>query len=123
MIDKKSKRILRTAFTYGRVHDFKLFKRSKLRIHKDIKIIGDLGYLGIDKYHRNSVIPHKSSKLKPLTKLEKKQNRELSKQRIGVEHAFCRLKRFRIFSYPYRNRRKRFALRFNLFAAIYNMEI
>lgn len=123
MIDKKSKKILRTAFSCGKTHDFKLFKSSKLRIHQSVKIIGDLGYLGIAKYHPNSIVPHKSSKLKPLTKAQKKENRELSKYRIAVEHTFGLLKRFRIFSSPYRNRRKRFALRFNLFAAIYNLEI
>ena len=33
------------------------------------------------------------------------------------------LKIFRILSERYRNRRKRFGLRFNLIAAIYNMEL
>jgi hypothetical protein len=34
-----------------------------------------------------------------------------------------RLKIFRILSERYRNRRKRFALRFNLIAAIHNLEL
>ncbi|MBS4170054.1 hypothetical protein NEOC95_000773 [Neochlamydia sp. AcF95] len=33
------------------------------------------------------------------------------------------LKRFKIIADRYRNRRKRFALRFNLIAAIYNWEL
>ena len=41
---------------------------------------------------------------------------------IGCEHAIGRLKVFRIFLERYRNRRKRFGLRFNLIAAICNME-
>lgn len=122
-MDKKTKKIARTAFACGKVHDFKLFKDSKLRLHKDTKVIGDLGYVGIDKYHKNSLVPHKKSKLKPLNKQQKQDNKELSKQRMGVEHTFSMLKRFRIFTSPYRNHRKRFALRFNLFAAIYNLEI
>ncbi|MGL5783880.1 MAG: IS5/IS1182 family transposase, partial [Alphaproteobacteria bacterium] len=33
------------------------------------------------------------------------------------------LKRFKIISDKYRNRRKRFALRFNLISGIYNLEL
>lgn len=38
------------------------------------------------------------------------------------EHINARLKVFRILAERYRNRRKRFGLRFNLIAAIYNLE-
>jgi len=34
----------------------------------------DLGYLGIKKLHKNSEIPTKASKLKPLTDEQKKKN-------------------------------------------------
>ncbi len=40
-----------------------------------------------------------------------------------VEHVIRSLKIFRILSERYRNRRRRFALRFNLIAAIYNFEL
>lgn len=43
-----------------------------------------------------------------------------SRKRIVIEHIFCKLKVLRILSEKYRNRRKRFALRFNLTASIYN---
>jgi hypothetical protein len=57
-----------------------------------------------------------------LTDDQKAANRSLSSQRTYVEHSIRRLKVFRILSERYRNRRKRFALRFNLIAAIYNLE-
>ncbi len=82
-----------------------------------------IGDLGIDKYHKNSWIPHKKSKLKPLNKQQKQDNKELGRQKMDIEHTFSMLKRFKIFTLPYGNRRKRFGLRFNLFAAIYNLEI
>ncbi|NEQ85191.1 MAG: IS5/IS1182 family transposase, partial [Moorea sp. SIO2I5] len=44
-------------------------------------------------------------------------------QRIMIEHVYRHLKIFRILSERYRNRRKRFGLRFNLIAAIYNYEL
>jgi len=40
-----------------------------------------------------------------------------------VEHVIGSLKRFRILAERYRNRRKRFGLRFNLLAAIFNLEL
>ncbi|MBD0310849.1 MAG: IS5/IS1182 family transposase, partial [Microcoleus sp. T1-bin1] len=40
-----------------------------------------------------------------------------------IEHVNRRLKIFRILSERYRNRRRRFGLRFNLIAGIYNYEL
>jgi len=47
----------------------------------------------------------------------------LSKERFVVEHVIRSLKIFRILAERYRNRRKRFGLRFNLIAALYNHEL
>jgi hypothetical protein len=69
---------------------------------------------------KNSQTPLKNSKAKPLTKEEKRRNWEISQIRIAIEHVICCLKRFKIISDRYRNRRKRFKLRFNLIAGIYN---
>ncbi|WP_417911125.1 transposase, partial [Candidatus Electronema sp. PJ] len=49
--------------------------------------------------------------------------RTLSRKRMVIEHIFRKLKVFRILSKRYRNRRKRFGLRFSLIAAVYNMEL
>jgi hypothetical protein len=72
--------------------------------------------------HPNSQTPVKKSKLHPLSREQKISNRALSRKCILIENIICRLKIFRIMSEGYRNRRKRFALRFNLIAAICNME-
>jgi len=40
-----------------------------------------------------------------------------------IENIIRQLKIFRILSERFRNRRKRFGLRFNLIASIYNMEL
>lgn len=123
MVDKRSARIICTAFTNGKRHDFRLFKESGLRPHPDIEILVDSGYTGIHKYHAKSRISRRSSKLKPLTHEQKKQNRDLSSHRVLNEHVIGKLKRFKILSDRYRNRRKRFGLRFNLIAGIYNYEL
>lgn len=68
-------------------------------------------------------MPKKKTKKIPLTKEDKKNNRLLSRERVLNENVIGMVKRFKIISDRYRNRRKRFGLRFNLIAAIYNMEL
>lgn len=83
----------------------------------------DTGYLGLQKIHLNTSMPKKKSKKCPLTPGEKLINRQLSSQRILNEHVIGKIKRFKIVSDKYRNRRKRFSLRFNLIAGLYNYEL
>jgi hypothetical protein len=68
-------------------------------------------------------MPHKKSKLHPLTDEQKRANKLLASKRIFVEHVIGVIKRFKIIADRYRNRRKRFGLRFNLIAGIYNYEL
>ena len=121
--DLHSTRILATAFAQGAQHDFQLFKESALTPAHETKLLADAGYQGLTKLHTNAQTPAKKSKRHPLTAAQKKANRELSRLRILIENIIRRLKIFRILSERYRNRRKRFALRFNLIAAIYNFEL
>ena len=65
----------------------------------------------------------KRSKKNPLTHEDKKNNRQLSRERVLNENVIGSLKRFKIIADRYRNRRKRFSLRFNLIAGIYNLEL
>jgi hypothetical protein len=58
-----------------------------------------------------------------LTKEDKQKNRELSSERVFNKNVIVMAKRFKIISNRYRNRKKRFGLRFNLISAIYNMEL
>jgi len=83
----------------------------------------DTGFIGIKKLHANSELPHKKSKNRKLTKEQKKDNRRISSERVANEHAIGFVKRFKIISERYRNRRKRFGLRFNLIAGIANFDL
>lgn len=83
----------------------------------------DSGYLGINHLQSTSLIPKKRSKKRPLTKKERERNRCIAIQRALNENVIGKIKRFKILSDRYRNRRKRFGLRFNLIAAIYNLEL
>jgi len=119
----KTTEIVATAFTYGSKHDFQLFKDDQTNIAEHIRILADAAYQGLAELHENCQTPFKKSKYHPLTKKQKQRNRTLARKRIVIEHIFRKLKVFRILSERYRNRRKRFALRFNLIAAIYNLEL
>ncbi len=123
IVNQNTQMILATAFAPGRQHDFALFKDSRCNVAQHICCLADAGYLGINNLHENSQIPAKSSKLHPLTREQKASNRKLSHHRILIENVIRRLKVFRILSERYRNRRKRFSLRFNLIAAICNLEL
>jgi len=100
-----------------------LFKESGVRFKVETRTITDTGYQGIKKIHVNSDLPKKKTKKCPLTSEDKKNNRRLSSQRVLNENVIGMLKRFKIIADKYRNRRKRFGLRFNLIAGIYNYEL
>lgn len=123
MVDKKTLKIICTDVGKGRRHDFHLFKKSKVHASKKTTIIVDTGYQGLQKIHEKTLKPVKRSKKKPLLKSEKKANHEISSVRVAVEHVIRKVKIFRIISERYRNRRKRFTMRLNLIAAIYNFEL
>ena len=120
---KRSKKSIATAFGPGREHDFALFKRSKTHLLPNTLGLGDSGFQGMTRLHKNSKTPKKRSKCHRLTQQEKVANRELARERIVVEHVIGCLKVFRLLAERYRNRGRRFGLRFNLIAAIYNYEL
>lgn len=107
----------------GLEHDFRIFKNSLVQFRDDIECLGDKGYQGIQKLHANSKTPKKKPRGGKLTRLDKKSNRELARVRVISEHINRKLKVFKILSDRYRNRRKRFGLRFNLIAGLYNYEL
>jgi hypothetical protein len=123
VIYQKSSQIICLGHDKGKIHDFRLFKNSGIKFGELIKVIADKGYQGIAKIHQLSETPIKKPKGKKLTKEQKKYNRELNRLRIVVEHVNRRLKIFKILSDRYRNRHRRFGLRSNLIAGIYNHEL
>lgn len=122
-MDKKSSLIICTNFCNGKKHDFKMFKDSKVRWTRKIQGIVDSGYTGMKNFQSTSLLPQKRRKGKALTKDEKRINRDISSKRALIEDIIGRLKRFRILNDRYRNRRKRFGLRFNLISGIQNWEL
>lgn len=112
-----------TAHGRGPTHDFALSKRSKLDPHASLELLAGSGYQGLSELHSKSRTPEKRSKRVKLTRDERRADRELSRRRIVVENVMRSLKIFRILLARYRNRRKRFSLRFNLIAGLYDFEL
>ena len=85
--------------------------------------LADKGYQGIQKLHPNSQLPKKKIYGKQLSQLDREKNQRLERTRGICYRIIGRLKVFKILAERYRNRRKRFGLRFNLIAGLYNYEL
>lgn len=105
------------------MHDFKLFKRTRIPFVSSQLCLADRGYQGFGRQHPGACTPIKKPRKQALPKAEKQHNRAFSSLRVRVEHVIRRFKIFRIFSGRYRNRRKRFGLRLNLIAGLLNYEL
>ena len=86
LANKKSAKIICTAFSAGKTHDFSLLKKSKSRMNEELELLGDKGYQGIKKIHNNSKTLIKKTKNKELSQAEKVLNRPLAKERIIIEN-------------------------------------
>lgn len=105
------------------MHDFALWKRSRIAPHESIEVLADSGYQGLQKLHERSRTPQKKPPRSELSDEQQQSNRELSRRRVVVEHVIGSLKVFRLLAERYRNRRNRFSLRFNLIAGLHNFEL
>lgn len=123
VVNQATGQIICTAFGKGRVHDFRLFKLNRLPMLPQQLCLADRGYQGITKLHSSSCTPTKKPRKAKLDNFERQHNRLLAQLRVVAEHVNRRLKIFRILAERYRNRRKRFGLRFNLIAALLNFEL
>lgn len=84
--------------------DIKLFREKLSEFAKNQKFKGDKGYLGENQIET----PHKKPKKRELTSEEKQENKQLSSQRIVVEHAIRLVKIFRIAQERFRLRPKHY---------------
>ena len=123
VVAKKSKCIICTAHGTGKIHDFRVLKKSKLPLHKGVKKKLNSGYQGVEKLYENCMLPKKGSKHHPLTQKDKMANRKEATEQVMVEHVIGRIKVFRIKLERHRNRRQMHNLRVKLICTIYNYEL
>ena len=94
----------------GKKHDYKIYRKDHPDIPKDVVSMFDLGFLGVEKDfpEQKSSLPIKKKKNQILTEEEEEYNREHSRRRIVVEHAICRIKKYRIMNDVFRNRLRKY---------------
>ena len=86
------------------------------------RLFVDSGYQGVGDIHSNADLPYKRSKNNTMDADEKAYNTALSRLRIRIEHTFAQLKTFKILSDRYRNKLKRYGVKFNIIAGIVNLK-
>ena len=109
----------------GRRHDYKIYKKNHPDTPKDVQSILDLGFLGVEKDYPEQIssLPIKKKRNQDLTLDEKEYNRIHSKKRIVIEHAICRLKKYRIMSEIFRNRLRRYDIVSDIVSGMVNYRI
>jgi hypothetical protein len=107
VLSDEHKRILyMTPTKSGRRHDKRLVDKFGVMaaIPPNVATWTDTGFQGIQRQHRNVVMPTKRSKRHPFTETDKVNNRLISSIRVVSEHAIGGMKRFKAASDVYRNK-------------------
>lgn len=115
--------ILAVRSARGTTHDFQILKKSDLDINPSARIKTDKGFIGIKQLYPNAEVPFKSSKHHPLTKEQKRYNRQLAKERTMIEHRNRECKIFRICKDRYRGKHKNYEKTWKLVSAIVNLKL
>ena len=96
----------------GKRHDYGMFKDLFLLgiFPKDVTLWLDLGFTGVDKDYPDATVmmPKKKPKGKELTDEDKARNKVISGIRVIVEYAIGGIKRFRITTDKFRNKKDTF---------------
>ena len=126
--------IHKTNHARGRRHDLDLYREHHPSLPKNVEQDFDRGYDGVRNYFPDlkCAIPfkrrghgrgHRDVKAEDLTPEQKGFNRELSKERVVVEHTISRMKKFRIMAEEFRNRLKRYDVMTDIVSGLVNFRI
>ncbi len=109
MVNNHGYVIHKTNHKRGCRHDYNIYKNNHPVTPKQVVNVVDLGYLGIEKDFPKqlSSIPHRKKRSLDLSAEEMEYNKIHFKKRIVIEHAICRLKKYRILAEVFRNRLKK----------------
>ena len=99
----------------GRVHDKKVYDRSRLQVPKGVPKSGGSGYQGSDLR-----VPKKKPRKGRLSDEQRRANRQLAKERIVAEHGIGKMKIWRIASDRYRNPLRRHTVMMKNVAGLHN---
>lgn len=103
--------IHKTDHKKGSRHDYDIYKENRPATPNHVVNVFDLGYLGVEKdfpQQLSSIPNRKKRNQRGLSQEEKDYNKSHSKRRIVIEHAICRLKKYRILADVFRNRLRKY---------------
>jgi hypothetical protein len=109
----------------GKRHDYKIYKDNYPKLPNDVTSMYDLGFLGVeDDYpEQKSSLPIKKKRNQVLTKEEEEYNRNHSAKRIVIEHAICRIKKYKIMNDVFRNRLRKYDKASDIVSGLVNYRI
>jgi hypothetical protein len=125
LTNSKKKILLITPTKHGKVHDKKMSDKNLIafRIPKEVSLLVDTGFQGIQKQHENTLIPKKKPRGGFLTETEKAWNSLISSTRMKVEHAIGGIKRFNAISHIFRNKKGLDDQFVNVCSGLWNLEL
>jgi len=100
----------------GRMHDKKLYDRSRVVAPPDAKRTGDTAYIGTP-----LVTPTRKPRGGKLTGVQKEENRRVSRRRVVAEHGIGKMKVWRVAAERYRNPIGRHTLIMKNVAGLHNL--
>lgn len=124
-VDGQTGRIIDTsASVVGPTADLKLLEHSQLlnRLPQGCGLVGDLGYLGMDKLHPLAFIPWRKPRGKPHPTQAKPYNTAFAAFRVIVEHTIGRLRRFQSLNQMDRHHRRHHTDRVAAIAGLVNRQ-
>jgi DDE superfamily endonuclease/Helix-turn-helix of DDE superfamily endonuclease len=124
-VDGQSGRIVDTSSSVpGPTPDLTLLQQSHLLQHlpADYGVVGDLGYLGMDKLHPLAFIPRRKPRGKPRPAEDRPYNTAFAAFRVIVEHTIGRMRRFQCLSQTDRQHRRHHAARVAAVAGLVNRQ-
>lgn len=133
-VNKQGLIIHKTSHVKGSMHDYVLYKHSHPRLPDGVRLDLDLGYLGIkdDFPNLNCLLPFKKKnpgrgkigvKAEELSDEQKAFNKALATERVVVEHANSRVKKYRVFGDEFRNRLKHYDMMTDIVCGLVNFRV
>lgn len=106
MVNNRGYILHKVGYKKGRKHDYDIYKNNHPVTPQQVVNVIDLGYFGVetDFPEQLSALPCKRKRNQILSQEEIDYNIIHSKKRIVIEHAICRLKKYRILSDVFRNK-------------------
>lgn len=124
-VDGQTGRIVDTSVSVvGPTADLKLLQQSQIvnRLPQGCGLVGDLGYLGMDKLYPLAFIPRRKPRGKPHPPQHRPYNTAFAAFRVIVEHTIGRLRRFQSLNQMDRHHRRHHADRVAAVAGLVNRQ-